>query len=100
MKWEKMDFAKDELGQKIVSLIHEEGWSCNPALDWSPIEEIAVSERGATLDSETTGHFDRFKRDVFHLAGWFARGQRYWNRRGGDVDLEIAAVSVSGLPAS
>ena len=91
MKWEKLDFARDEFGKNVMSLIHRESWSCSPALDWAAVEEVAVEERGALSDA----NFDRYKRDVFYLAGWYARGHRYWNEMGGGVDLASAAVSES-----
>ena len=96
MKWEKMDNFARENG-KIISQINRVNWSCNAALDWAAVEEIAAAECGETVDDRAGRSFDLCKRDVFYLAGWFARGQRYWNQRGGDVDPEQAAVSAGAL---
>ena len=98
MKWEKMDFAK--AGGNILSRIHQETWGCDPAVDWSATEEIIAAERAATANGSLQEDYDRCKRDVFYLAGWFARGRRYWQWRGGDVDLDIAAVSFMSCPSS
>ena len=96
MKWEKIDSLKQK--GRIESHIHQETWSCDPALDWAAAEELARAEHEGAPNDTLQETFDRCKRDVFYLAGWFARGHRYWSRRGGDTDHEIAAVSGAEPP--
>ena len=96
MQWEEMDFPR-QYNDQIDSRILNEGWTCEAALDWVTSEESsyhAQRERGEGHGDGSSEQFDRYKRDVFYLAGWFARGRRYWRNQGENLNQEIADVSL------
>ena len=102
MQWEQMDFPR-QFDDDIDSRIHSEGWTCEAALDWMAPEENAYHEqreRGEVHGDGSSKLFNRCKRDVFYLAGWFARGRRYWRNQGEYLNQEIADVSLSSIIGS
>ena len=100
-QWEMMGFARDEEDPSLLteSMVLGKKWGADPVLEWPPLEEDPFKQGG-----EDAGDvYDRFKRDIYYLTGWFARGQRNpnygrcWTWEGARTEEKVndlAAVSM------